>query len=629
MQGLVSALLLGYLALVATNSNETGSKPNTTVTADSLKASLSDVFPSENVPQTPAEIISSQFMPSTSESQIRPPTISDNAKSTSNIVNEKVLTEGVKVYAYQVPLNQNGETAEEVGTEIQQSPSQENKPAPSSSYQNVDLGDNTQEDFFQYSSGVNETPTKKPTKTLKDKWVKKNKDIKQSSAAQQETSASSYGNHTSQIQGAGSGYLLTHAHDEQNENHVLLPHFEHDQQSHYILNPNQHQQTGINHQQEVQYSLPEVQPQHHIIYDGQDDHHGTGEPQVFLQHPHIHAVHEGHVHAHHKLPKPLKPSIVHRDPYDFYNHHDKIRTQDKDHHHEQKHHHKIQDHGYNHEHHNLNSYSGAQYVEGFQPYDYDMKKVPECASKNKHFYNITFCLEDHLYPLETILWALRQYGDFAHKIISDVTYQSADNLVTGLTRAEEEGYTYKHYFGQSHAQHTNLEQYKPPYHGYTYKTDYFKKGGYICPSDIYYGRPKRAMNTYGQWKVIVNVDHVPKLHYGHGHGIHKKRSAYFPTHKDYEIPQKSYTQTLRMEQCIYPNAPCSYIDPHFHSKCIQKHNFIRLVAWTEHEGLHVDTFKMPIACSCHIPQPIHFFQQSGRHDETLGSVVPPVNNYLK
>ena len=29
--------------------------------------------------------------------------------------------------------------------------------------------------------------------------------------------------------------------------------------------------------------------------------------------------------------------------------------------------------------------------------------------------------------------------------------------------------------------------------------------GYVCPSDIFYGRPKRALNTYGQWKVIVNL----------------------------------------------------------------------------------------------------------------------------
>ena len=29
--------------------------------------------------------------------------------------------------------------------------------------------------------------------------------------------------------------------------------------------------------------------------------------------------------------------------------------------------------------------------------------------------------------------------------------------------------------------------------GYAYAHDYYKKGGYLCPSDIYYGRPKGAV----------------------------------------------------------------------------------------------------------------------------------------
>lgn len=67
--------------------------------------------------------------------------------------------------------------------------------------------------------------------------------------------------------------------------------------------------------------------------------------------------------------------------------------------------------------------------------------------------------------------------------------------------------------------------------GYTYAEDYYKDGGYICPSDIYYGRPKRAINTYGKWKVIVNL---PDDFYAHGYG------------KGYE----KYTQTQRLEQCM-------------------------------------------------------------------------------
>ena len=67
--------------------------------------------------------------------------------------------------------------------------------------------------------------------------------------------------------------------------------------------------------------------------------------------------------------------------------------------------------------------------------------------------------------------------------------------------------------------------------GYSYAEDYYKGGGYICPSDIFYGRPKRAVNTYGKWKVIVNL---PDEYYAKGNA------------KGYE----KYSQTQRLEQCM-------------------------------------------------------------------------------
>ena len=123
--------------------------------------------------------------------------------------------------------------------------------------------------------------------------------------------------------------------------------------------------------------------------------------------------------------------------------------------------------------------------------------------------------------------------------------------------------------------------------GYRYAHEYYKKGGYLCPSDIYYGRPKRAINTYGKWKVIVNL---PDEYYAKGYG------------KGYE----KYTQTQRLEQCMYPSAPCSFVDKKYYSECLQKHNFVRLLSYTYEEGLHIDSFKMPIACSCHISEPHHY-----------------------
>jgi hypothetical protein len=169
--------------------------------------------------------------------------------------------------------------------------------------------------------------------------------------------------------------------------------------------------------------------------------------------------------------------------------------------------------------------------------------LPLCKNYSQivHFFRIR----------ETILWAIHHSGPHVHQLLTDVTYQSADNLVSGLTRAEEEGYTYKHYFGATHAQHIHSEHYKPPYRGYTYSADYFKKGGYICPSSIFYGRPKRAMNTYGKWKVIVNVDHIPKPHITHDIGNKKKRGVVYDfAYKGHVAYQKAYTQTLRLEQCM-------------------------------------------------------------------------------
>jgi len=330
---------------------------------------------------------------------------------------------------------------------------------------------------------------------------------------------------------------------------------------------------------------------------------GTGHYNSY-SHPHSSYGHQNHYHEPSYV-KPLKESHVHRNPYDSFDHYDVIRTQDYD---RQPHGHGhgksvVSTHGHGHGHGHSNAHGGG--YGNFQPYHYDPHKIPECAHQNHYHYNITFCLEDHYYPTETILWAIQKSGHYAQQLLSDVTYQSADNLVDGLTRVEEEGYTYSHYYGASHSQHNRLDKYRPPYTGYSYNSEYYKNGGYICPSDIYYSRPRRAMNTYGKWKVLVNVD-TPK--HGHGNG-HK--------HSHGHGHSKHYTQTLRLEQCIYPNAPCSYIDSHYYSRCLQKHNFIRLVAWTYEEGLHVDTFKLPVACSCHIQQPAHYYSPPPKHTAVI------------
>jgi len=201
----------------------------------------------------------------------------------------------------------------------------------------------------------------------------------------------------------------------------------------------------------------------------------------------------------------------------------------------------------------LNAYTGPQpHIfpgASLVPYRYDTAKLPECALANRHLYNLSVCLQDAAYPTNTIRHELERNKPLVDKLLSDISFQSADNLVDGLTKAAEEA-------GPD-------------------------EGGYVCASDIFYGRPKRAVNTYGKWKVVVNL---PDEYYAQGHGV------------GYE----GYTQTVRMEQCHAPELPCNYIDPLLKSSCLQKYNFVRLLAYTYEDGLHIDSFKLPVACSCRV-----------------------------
>ncbi|XP_037084247.1 uncharacterized protein LOC119104634 isoform X2 [Pollicipes pollicipes] len=206
-------------------------------------------------------------------------------------------------------------------------------------------------------------------------------------------------------------------------------------------------------------------------------------------------------------------------------------------------------------------------------YHYDYHVVPPCALANQQVYNITVCLDDAEYPTETILHELKRDPLLTARLMSDVTYQSADNLVDGLTKAEEEQYSRQHYYGEA-----GHDAHLPTTSGYAYSDSYQRDGGYICPSDVFYARVKRAVNTYNEWKVIVNM----------------------PDAFVHDPAYKQYVQTSRLESCVHPGGACSFVDHLFPSSCLQKHAFVRLVAYDPKRGLHVDSFKLPSACSCHL-----------------------------
>ncbi|KAI9553315.1 hypothetical protein GHT06_021213 [Daphnia sinensis] len=99
--------------------------------------------------------------------------------------------------------------------------------------------------------------------------------------------------------------------------------------------------------------------------------------------------------------------------------------------------------------------------------------------------------------------------------------------------------------------------------------------GFICPSDVAYSRPLRAKNTAGEWRVIVQ-----------------------------DIAWPTYTQTQRTETCLFPEAACRTLAPCHFSKCLQKHTVHRMLSFDPcdaHKGIFIDTYKLPSACSCHIP----------------------------
>ena len=63
------------------------------------------------------------------------------------------------------------------------------------------------------------------------------------------------------------------------------------------------------------------------------------------------------------------------------------------------------------------------------------------------------------YVSDTIKHELERNKPLVDRILSDITYQSADNLVDGLTKLEEEGYNYAHYYGAG-SQKTYKDDYK-------------------------------------------------------------------------------------------------------------------------------------------------------------------------
>merc|ERR1711902_177740 len=194
----------------------------------------------------------------------------------------------------------------------------------------------------------------------------------------------------------------------------------------------------------------------------------------------------------------------------------------------------------------------------------DPKAPPKCAEGS----DLPYCVLDPEYPAYDIAHKISQDALFLKKY-ADVADQSANDLVQDITKEQEETFDYKYYTGASKG--------PSPYDA----THWIGPEGYLCPSDVDYAKIPRAVNVEGYWRIILQ--HIPEG-YGYGH--------------------YNYTQTTRLETCLFPDSACRLLAPCYQSKCTQKYVYHRMLSvdpCDPYRGFFIDTYKLPSACSCHIP----------------------------
>ncbi|XP_052753599.1 uncharacterized protein LOC113516518 isoform X2 [Galleria mellonella] len=185
------------------------------------------------------------------------------------------------------------------------------------------------------------------------------------------------------------------------------------------------------------------------------------------------------------------------------------------------------------------------------------RKLPTPSEQAKcELFTNSLCLHADDYPMDVIIQTIRRNKAAAGALLADYR-DPGDGALDGVTAAQEAKYTADHYLVSNRR-------------GDTANRDFAGAGeaGFMCPSVVKYARPQRARATSGQWKYIVNTG--------------------------------EHTQTLRLEKCLKPKESCTYLTDNFKSKCVQVYNYHRLLTWDQQNGLHMDIFKVPTCCSCHI-----------------------------
>ena len=185
--------------------------------------------------------------------------------------------------------------------------------------------------------------------------------------------------------------------------------------------------------------------------------------------------------------------------------------------------------------------------------------VPSCAFQYRHLNEELgfLCLDDNEYPLYDIENSLFYHHHSVYQMYKDVHNINTQNSVANITTLRDETY--------------------------------------LCPSTVKYVKPVRAINSKGEWRIVLN---------------HLRSKDDF------------ISQTIRVELCVDPGQPCPKVPGNhlFHkfffmtwiirfllagcviSKCVQKHTYQRFLVFNPSDyylPFAVESFKIPSSCDCY------------------------------
>ncbi|XP_066594946.1 neurotrophin 1 [Prorops nasuta] len=194
----------------------------------------------------------------------------------------------------------------------------------------------------------------------------------------------------------------------------------------------------------------------------------------------------------------------------------------------------------------------------------DHKRGP--SEKECTFFTKTVCLTAENYPQEAIMRSLRSNKEMVAALLTDYKVQDSRGLDEKIPRPLPLENQYENHYENSYeSQYESNEIRRRSDINFPYEN---VEEGYTCPSIIKYARPQLARAASGNWKYIINIG--------------------------------EHTQTLRLEKCLHAGSSCSFISENYRSSCSQLYNYHRLLSWDSKLGLHMDIFKLPSCCSCHV-----------------------------